>query len=408
MQTPLVSIIIPVFNKWELTRACLESLREHTPQDVEIIVVDNASADATASELAPLGQALFGGRFCAIRNADNINFGPACNLGAQQAGAPLLLFLNNDTILTPNWLPPLINALEQPGVGAVGPLLLYADRTVQHLGITFSITGKVSHLYNGFPEKHPAVKRKRKLQAITAAVLLLRKDLFFEAGAFYPGYRNGFEDLELCARIRQLGHTLHCITESTVFHLEGQSPGRPTHEKHNATILAERCKDLFQPDLHRHGLRDGFRIVINDLLNTSLLLPEEHDLRLQRESSGKSLAAMFETVQENPHWLTGHEQLADALQDAGAYAQAAAIRARIVKFLPNLAQAEKLHITATQANDTGLADFGLHISGSIKKKQSDRHKYEASIKYFLGQADKYNDKFLADLYLEKLNDWKRK
>ena len=205
MPTPQVSIIIPVFNKWELTRNCLESLRTHTPEDVEVIVADNASSDDTVTELDRLGSALFGPRFRSIRNAENINFGPACNAGARAAAAPLLLFLNNDTLLTPCWLAPLLKALERPGTGAVGPLLLYADRTVQHLGITFSIAGTVSHLYRGFPEDHPVVGRKRQLQAITAAALLLRKDLFFEAGAFYPEYLNGFEDVELCARIRQLG-----------------------------------------------------------------------------------------------------------------------------------------------------------------------------------------------------------
>lgn len=56
MHAPRVSIIIPVFNKWELTRNCLAALREHTPGDIEVIVVDNASADETASGLEPFGR----------------------------------------------------------------------------------------------------------------------------------------------------------------------------------------------------------------------------------------------------------------------------------------------------------------------------------------------------------------
>uniref|UniRef100_UPI0012EBC515 glycosyltransferase family 2 protein n=1 Tax=Desulfovibrio cuneatus TaxID=159728 RepID=UPI0012EBC515 len=137
--SPTVSIIIPVMNKWELTKACLESLARHTPAGVaEVIVVDNGSTDETAHALAPLGKQLFGNLFTPIRWEENRNFGPACNAGAEAARAPMLFFLNNDTLLTPNWLPPLLEAFDaNPRLGAVGPLLLYENGTVQHMGVTF-------------------------------------------------------------------------------------------------------------------------------------------------------------------------------------------------------------------------------------------------------------------------------
>lgn len=162
------------------------------PGGLEVIVVDNASTDGTASKLEPFGRGLFGDAFRAIRNSENINFCPAYNLGAKAATAPLMFFLNNDTIATTGWLPPLLAGMEKPGVGAVGPLLLYENRTVQHLGVAFSTTG-ISHLYSGFPENHPAVGRKRKLQAITGAAMLLRKELFFEVGAFHEGTATGLK-----------------------------------------------------------------------------------------------------------------------------------------------------------------------------------------------------------------------
>ena len=129
---PLFSVIIPVFNKWELTANCLRSLREHTRDcDIEVIVVDNGSSDETAGDLPSLGGELFGRRFLPIRFEENRNFGPACNAGARAASAPLVFFLNNDTVLTPGWAPPLLQALaEDPSLGGVGPLLLYEDETV--------------------------------------------------------------------------------------------------------------------------------------------------------------------------------------------------------------------------------------------------------------------------------------
>ena len=428
MQTPQVSIIIPVFNKWELTRNCLESLREHTPEDIEVIVVDNASTDQTPRELAPLGEALFGppfspggnigqatatGRHCrarfrAIRNPENINFGPACNLGAEAAAAPLLLFLNNDTLLTPGWLPPLLKTLEQPGAGAAGPLLLYENRTVQHLGIAFSITGTVSHLYGGFPETHPAVKRPRKLQAITAAAMLLGKELFFEAGAFYPEYRNGFEDVELCGRIRQLGRTLHCVADSTVFHLEGQSPGRTDNDRRNAELLSSRCRDMFRPDLHQHGLRDGFRVAINDRLGTSLLVGEKQERELREEAAGQNAGELLEKVRANPYWLSGIEQLSAVSRANGLMREAAHTYAHAVKILPNLAYAEKLHELAILAGKPQLAASAAETAAMIKGQLKDGKKYEASIKRLLNVAENWNDRFLVELYREKLAAWQKR
>ena len=104
MPMPAFSVIIPVYGRWDLTHACLVSLHEHSHgQTYEVIVVDNASTDATVTELAPLGQSLFGEAFSVIRFTENKNFGPACNAGATKACAPLLFFLNNDTLMTPGW-----------------------------------------------------------------------------------------------------------------------------------------------------------------------------------------------------------------------------------------------------------------------------------------------------------------
>ena len=122
---PTLSVVIPVHNKWELTAACLRSLAEHTPGgDVAVIVVDNASADDTSGACPALGSSLFGRRFRYRRFENNRNFGPACNAGAALADSDLLFFLNNDTLLTPGWLPPLQDALAaEPDLVGVGPLL---------------------------------------------------------------------------------------------------------------------------------------------------------------------------------------------------------------------------------------------------------------------------------------------
>ena len=107
-----VSVIIPAWNLWDMTAACLRSLAEHTHgENIEVVVVDNGSTDATATELDPLGKALFGSDFRPVRLPENQGFAKGCNAGAAASDGELLFFLNNDTTMTPNWLPPLRQAL---------------------------------------------------------------------------------------------------------------------------------------------------------------------------------------------------------------------------------------------------------------------------------------------------------
>jgi len=88
---------------------------------LEIIVVDNGSTDATASDLEPLGRSLFGELFRPIRLPENKGFAVASNLGAAQARAGRLLFLNNDTLVTPGWLPPLLRTGRPAGLSDAQP-----------------------------------------------------------------------------------------------------------------------------------------------------------------------------------------------------------------------------------------------------------------------------------------------
>lgn len=90
----------------------------------------------------------------------------------------------------------------------MGPLLLYphSDKNqhrVQHLGVVFCPQKNVSHLYELFPATHSLVRTERSVQVLSAAALLLRRSLLLTLDGFDPGYMNGFEDLELCARIRE-------------------------------------------------------------------------------------------------------------------------------------------------------------------------------------------------------------
>ncbi|MDY0226072.1 MAG: glycosyltransferase family 2 protein [Desulfomicrobium apsheronum] len=304
-----VAIIIPVFNQWALTADCLRSLREHTPdEDVQVIVVDNGSTDETAGACGVLGQELFGERFEHLRLDENINFGPGCNLGASRADADFLFFLNNDTLLTPGWLPPLLRAFEvRPELGAVGPLLLYPDQDrVQHLGVTFTPTNHVTHLYHNFPSTHPAVQRERNLQAITGAALMIPAGVFGQAGRFWEEYRNGYEDLDLCWKIRSLGLTLRCEPESRVYHLTSQTPGRFNAESHNSQVLARRCHGAFYPDMHLFAHADGYELRLTSTLTANIVC-----VRSEGETKDFGMERLWAEVIAEPLWEAGYERLLD-------------------------------------------------------------------------------------------------
>ena len=403
--SPTISIVIPVLNKWELTKACLESLAQHTPAGVaEVIVVDNGSTDETVHALAPLGNQLFGSLFAPIRWEENRNFGPACNAGAAAARAPMLFFLNNDTLLTPNWLPPLLEAFEtDPRLGAVGPLLLYEDGTVQHMGVTFSPPLSVAHLYAHFPATHRVVTQKRRLQALTAAALMVPKTLFQECGSFFSEYRNGFEDVELSLRIVQQGRTLECIPSSKIIHLESQTPGRKVDEGHNSRVLSSRCAPLCYPDVHHHALRDGFSLALDDRLHLCVLVGKEESEKLFTSASGKTVEDLWDIATANPLWVDGCCALAQHLEAAEAYKEAALFlgtAARIKHTFPMLKNQARL---AKKGGDSLMLEEVLQ---QMKQLYEFRNAPDGALlhcKAVLQKARAVNDSTLEKLYTDSLS-----
>ncbi|MDR1359504.1 MAG: glycosyltransferase family 2 protein [Deltaproteobacteria bacterium] len=419
---PVFAVIIPVLNKWELTRDCLESLARHTPEyPFEVLVADNASSDATVSELVPCGQALFGCAFTRLRSEDKRNFGPACNDAARLARAPLLFFLNNDTRLTPGWAPPLVRTFLPPesldGLasstggkvpaqagsipGAVGPLLLYEDDTVQHLGVALAPSG-FTHLYGRFPAAHPAVRSRRRLQAITAAALMIPGDLFRDCGGFYEEYRNGFEDVELCLRIRERGKTLSVVPDSVVYHLESRTPGRKDHDDHNAALLRSRCGSSFAVDLHQHGARDGFAVFVDDLLDISLRLTEKDEAAVSAAARGRTPADWLGLVREQPFWAGGREWLAAALEDKGALSDALYLRAEAAQQLPTVENYTRLVRLAARAGDSAVLEQAERRLNLMLEYRADKDMARRRARYILAQTAGRRDVFLESLYREKL------
>jgi len=250
---PRVSIVIPVYNKLEFTKACLQALQANTPAHLyEIIIVDNASSDGTEEFLKQTSADVR-----TIRNQINQGFARACNQGAAAAQADLVLFLNNDTEPQPGWLDPLLETLDRdPEVSTVGSKLIYPDGTIQHSGILIAEDHPSSdplvaiNAHQGRPSDFPLANYPLTVQALTAACLLVRKTAFLEVAGFDEAYWNGYEDVDLCFKLREKGRQLVYQPASVIIHHESQSgPERFRMTLQNIERLHAKWLGTIQPDL---------------------------------------------------------------------------------------------------------------------------------------------------------------
>ncbi len=243
MPAPLVSIVVPVFNKYEYTAKCLRAIATHT-RDVphEVIVVDNASSDETERELSRRP----GIRYW--RNSRNLGFARGSNQGAAMATGRFLLFLNNDTEPHPGWASALVAEVERdPAVAIVGSKLLYPDGTIQHAGVRFAYAMWQPIMPMHVHSRQPAAVASQRLEldAVTAACMLVRPEVFLAVGGFDEGYVNGYEDIDFCLQVRSRGRKIVFTPASVVTHHESVSEGRFDASAANTERLMARWIDRF-------------------------------------------------------------------------------------------------------------------------------------------------------------------
>ncbi len=221
-ESPLVSIIIPVYNHFEHTWNCLKSIAElDTDLPFEVIVVDDASTDETAEKMALIA----GVRY--HRQAENGGFIEACNTGAALATGEYLLFLNNDTVVRPGWLDALMRTFsDHPDCGLAGSQLLYPDGRLQEAGgIVFSDASGWNYGRLENPQA-PEFNHLREVDYCSGASIAIKKALFEQLGGFDSRYKPAYyEDTDLAFAVREAGYRVLYQPASQVVHFEGVSSG---------------------------------------------------------------------------------------------------------------------------------------------------------------------------------------
>lgn len=219
---PRVSIVIPIHGKLAYTLACLRSLARHGAKAAfEVIVVDDASPDASADVLAQVeGLRL-------LRNPRNLGFIDSSNAGAAAARGEYLLFLNNDTQVTSGWLDALLDCfVQRPDCGIAGARLVYPDGRLQEAGGLVFADGSCWNTGRFEARDAPAYQYRRRTDYVTGACLLIRREVFDRVGGFDTRYRPAYyEDTDLAFAVRQLGLAVYYEPASLVVHYEGITSG---------------------------------------------------------------------------------------------------------------------------------------------------------------------------------------
>ncbi|MEK4740982.1 MULTISPECIES: glycosyltransferase [unclassified Bacillus (in: firmicutes)] len=208
----LTSIIILTHNQLQYTKECIQSIRTYTvEQEYELIVVDNASTDGTVEWLQKQSDIML------VENAENMGFPKGCNQGIKEAKGDNILLLNNDVVVTENWLSNLIRCLyESKDAGAVGPVTNNAAYYTAIQTFYKDIEGmqRFATLYNQSDKD----KWEERMKLI-GFCMLIKKSVLDEVGLLDERFTPGnYEDDDLSLRMFEKGYKLYLCKDTFIHH----------------------------------------------------------------------------------------------------------------------------------------------------------------------------------------------
>lgn len=240
---PKVSLIVPTRDRPELLETCVAGLlAQSTYPDFELLLVDNQSANPRALEL--LRELSADPRVKVLRYDAPFNYSAINNWAAAQAEGQVLALVNNDIeAISPDWLEEMVSQALRPEIGAVGAMLYYPDDTIQHAGVILGIHGVAAHVYCGLPRGYPGhggrARVVQSLSAVTAACLVVRRELFERVDGLDERLQVAFNDIDFCLRLREAGYRNLWTPFAELYHHESASRGKEDTEEKRARFKGE-------------------------------------------------------------------------------------------------------------------------------------------------------------------------
>ncbi|MFV0528552.1 MAG: glycosyltransferase family 2 protein [Lachnospiraceae bacterium] len=242
--TPKISIIIPNKDHVEDLKLCLDSVYEKTTyKNFEILIVENNSEEpATFAYYESLMEQYPGIRVLTWESG--FNYAAINNFAAREATGEYLLFLNNDMeLITPQWLEELLREMQRPEVGMVGAKLYYPDEIIQHAGVIIGMGGVAGHMCCGL-QRNDASHAGRAvtaqyLSAVTAACMLVKREVFEQVEGFDEEYQVAFNDIDICMKFQEAGYKIVFTPYVELYHYESKSRKQEDTEEKKARFLGE-------------------------------------------------------------------------------------------------------------------------------------------------------------------------
>ncbi|BBB25099.1 glycosyltransferase [Amphritea japonica] len=221
-EDPKVSVIVPAYNKFNLSYHCIASIAlAFNKVSYEVILADDCSTDETANAENIIDNLVVS------RNTENLRFLKSCNRASEIAKGEYIVFLNNDTEVTSFWLDELTQKiLEDVAIGMTGSKLLNLDGTLQEAGGIVWESGEPWNVGRNENPMTPEFCYSRDVDYLTGAAMCVRKDVWEKVDKFSeelaPCY---YEDTDFAFKVREAGFRTVYVPYSEVIHFEGQSHG---------------------------------------------------------------------------------------------------------------------------------------------------------------------------------------
>ena len=246
---PLVSIIIPSKDNFQIYKRCVESLVSKTIyKNYEIIHVDNGSDENNKKAYQILNNKY---NIQYYYKKMNFNFSQMCNIGVNCSMGKYILFLNDDIeIIDADWLDKMLGQAELNHVGAVGAKLYYPNGDkIQHCGVV-NLDAGPSHLFCGYSDSRIYYYGRNRLRydvlAVTGACLLISKEKFREVNYFDENLPVAYNDVDLCFKLVEKGYFNVICNDVHLYHHESVSRGYDNKDKEKMKRLINERNKLYQ------------------------------------------------------------------------------------------------------------------------------------------------------------------